>query len=72
MEYCHLAHVGYQVEMGSGWGSEMSMIKPADFLIPNWSLGKSNALDLTVTSLLNAKIIFEASVTAGSAAYAAE
>ena len=72
VEYCHLAHVGCQVEMGSGWGSEKSRTRPADVLIPNWSLGKPVAFDLTVTSPLNAEIISEASVTAGSAAYAAE
>ena len=44
----------------------------ADVLIPNWSLGKPVALDLTVTLLINAEIISKASVTAGSAAYAAE
>ena len=69
---CHLAHVGCQVEMGSEWGLEKSRTRPADVLIPNWSLGKPVALDLTVTSPLNAEIISKASVTAGSAAYAAE
>ena len=58
--------------MGSGWGSEKSRTRPADILIPNWTLGKPVALNLTVTSLLNAEIISKASVTAGSAAYAAE
>ena len=72
VEYCHLADVGCQVEMGSGWGSVKSRTRPADVLILNWSLGKPVALDLTVTSPLNAEIISEASVTAGSAAYAAE
>ena len=41
----------------SYWGSEKSRTWPADILIPNWSLGKPVALDLTVTSLLNAEII---------------
>ena len=68
VEYCHLAHVACQVEMGSGWGSEKSRTRPADVLIPNWSFGKPAALDLTVTSPLNAEILSEASVTAGSAA----
>ena len=58
--------------MGSGWGSEKSRTWPADIPILNWSLGKPAALDVTVTSLLNAEISSEASVTAGSAAYAAE
>ena len=65
VEYYHLAHVDCQVEMGSGWGSEKSRTRPANVLIPNWSLGKPVALDLTVTSPLNAEIISEASVTAG-------
>ena len=51
--------------MGSGWGSEKSRTQPADVLIPNWSLGKPSALDLTVTSPLNADILSEASVTVG-------
>ena len=59
-------------ETRSGWGSEKCRTWPADVLIPNWSLGKPVALDLTVTSPLNAEILFQASVTAGSAAYAAE
>ena len=54
-------------------GSEKSRTWPADVLIPNWSLGKPAALDLTVTSLFNAEILSDASKTAGwSAAYAAE
>ena len=57
VEYCHLAHIGCQVEMGSGWGPEKSRTRPADVLIPNWSLGKPVALDLTVTSPLNAETI---------------
>ena len=51
VEYCHLAHVGCQVEMGSGWGSEKSRTRPADVLIPNWSFGKPVALDFTVTMI---------------------
>ena len=58
--------------MGSGWGSEKCRTRPADVLIPNWSLGKPVTLDLTVTYPLYAEIISEASVTAGSAAYAAK
>ena len=58
--------------MRSGRGSEKSRTRPADVLIRNWSLGKPVALDLTVTSPLNAETISKASVAAGSAAYAAE
>ena len=72
VQHCQLVHVTCQVEMGSGWGSEKTRTRPADVLIPNWSLGKPAALDLTVASPLNAEVLPEASVTAGSAAYAAE
>ena len=59
MEYCHLVHVGCQVEMRSEWGSEKSRTQPADVLIPNWSLGKPVALDLILSHhhALNAEII---------------
>ena len=47
MGYCHPTHVGCQVEMGSGWGSERAEHSQLhDVLIPNWSLGKPVALDL--------------------------
>ncbi|KAL5460165.1 hypothetical protein EMCRGX_G033593 [Ephydatia muelleri] len=46
--------------------------RPADVLVPNWSLGKPAAFDLTNTSPLNPSILSEAGVTAGSAALVAE
>ena len=46
--------------------------RPADLLVPNWVLGKPAAFILSVTSLLNHKIILEASVTTGAAAQSKE
>ena len=51
-------------------GSDKSRTQPSDVLIPlaNWSLGRSAALCLTFTSLLNTDIFSKVSVTAVSAA----
>ena len=46
--------------------------RPADVIAPNLVLGKSEAFDLSVTSLLKTQVFQEASVTAGSAALAAQ
>ena len=64
-----IAYLAPQLEMG-GWSREHT--RPADVLVPNWVLGKPAAFDLSVTSTLNAQISQEASVTAGSAALAAQ
>ena len=68
-DFCHCACLAPQLEMG-GWSREHT--HPADVLVPNWVLGKSAAFDLSVTSTLNAHVFQEASVTAGSAAMAAQ
>ena len=44
----------------------------ADVLVPNWDLGKPAAFDLSVTSTLHSSVLQKASVTASSAALAAE
>ena len=41
-------------------------------LVPNWSLGKPAAFDLSVTSPLNSNILLEAGFGAGQAARATE
>ena len=68
-DFCHSACLAPQLEMG-GWSREHT--RPADVLVPNWVLDKSAAFDLSVTSTLNAHVFQEASVTAGSAAMAAQ
>ena len=61
-DFCHCACLAPQLEMG-GWSKQHT--HPADVLVPNW-------VDLCVTSMLNTQVFQEASVTAGSAALAAQ
>eukprot|EP00731_Ephydatia_muelleri_P005262 Em0002g1438a len=60
------------VEVGYGSSSEERHTRPADVLAANWMMGKPAAFDFTVTSPLTSSNLPEASVTAGSAAFAAE
>ena len=45
---------------------------PADLLMTNWAAGKTAAIDISVTSLLNTHTLMEAGVSAGYAALATE
>ena len=45
-------------------------LRPADILVPNWSLGKAAGLDVSVTSQLNSTIVSEMGVMAGVVALA--
>ena len=68
-QFCHRARLGGQMEVGYGSGEGVSNSRPADFLVPNWTLGKPAAFDLTVVSPLNSNTLIEAG---GSAAGKAE
>ena len=72
VESCRRACFGVQVEVGSGYGLHEHSKRPADVLAANWMLGKPAAFDFPVTSLLVPNSLSEASVTAGSAAFATE
>ncbi|KAL5457674.1 hypothetical protein EMCRGX_G034959 [Ephydatia muelleri] len=71
-QFCHRARLGGQLEVGYGLGGDVSNSRPADFLVPNWTLGKPAAFDLTVVSPLNSNTLIEAGATSGSAAGKAE
>ena len=71
-ETCRRAHLSVKVEAGSNLSKDHSHTRPADILIPNWSLGKPAAFDLFVTSPLNSNILLEAGFRAGQAARATE
>ena len=58
------------MEAGSNLSKDHSHTRPADILVPNWSLGKPAAFDLSVTSPLN--VLLEAGLAAGQAARATE
>ncbi|KAL5494027.1 hypothetical protein EMCRGX_G015296 [Ephydatia muelleri] len=70
--FCQRACLGPHLEMGCGAGYTNSQSRPADFLVPNWDLGKPAAFDLSIMSTLHPSVLQEASMTAGSAALVAE
>ena len=49
-ETCCRAHLSFKVEAGSNLTHDHSHTRPADILVPNWSLGKPAAFNLSVTS----------------------
>ena len=60
------------MEAGCNLTLDHSHSRPADILVPNWSVGKPAAFDLSVTSPLNLNVLLEAGLTAGAAARATE
>ena len=60
-----------KVEAGSSFTPELSLSRPADVLVNNWTRGVPATFELTVTSLIPVSLP-EASVTAGTAALMAE
>ena len=72
VETCHRAHIGIKVEVGNNLSRDHSKTRPADILLPNWFLGRTAALDVSITSQLNPVILLEARVSATAAAQATE
>ena len=60
------------MEAGSNLTKDHSHTCPADILVPNWSLGKLAAFDLSVTLSLNSNVLLEAGLAAGQAPRATE
>ena len=63
--------------LGASWwrpviGRTNSKTRPADILLPNWVLGRTAALDVSITSPLNPITMLEAGVSATAAAQAIE
>ena len=56
-EACQRVHMSVKVEAGSHNHSHSCS---ADILVPNWSVGKPAAFDLSVSSSLNSKFFLEA------------
>jgi len=54
LKLCMLAGLSPQKEQGCSFGDKS---RPADILLPDWSLGKAGALDLTVVSPLTSENI---------------
>eukprot|EP00731_Ephydatia_muelleri_P000477 Em0001g477a len=70
----HLGHhvVTYKVEVGNNLSRDHSKTCPADILLPNWFLGRTAALDVSITSPLNPVIFLEAEDLATAGAQATE
>ena len=72
VETCRRAHIGVKVEVGNNLSRDHSKTHPADILLPNWFLGRTAALDVSITSPLNPVNLLEAGVSATAAAQATE
>ena len=66
VDTCHRAHIVVKVEVGNNLSRDHSKTHPADILLPNWFLGRTAALEVSITSLLNPVILLEAGVSATS------
>ena len=72
VETCRRAHIGVKVEVSNNLSRDHSKTRPADILLPNWFLGRTAALDVSITSPLNPVNLLEAGVSATAAAQATE
>ena len=72
VETCHRAHIGVQVEVGNNLTCDHSKSCPADILLPNWFLGKTTALFVSITSPLSPLTLLEVGVLAKAAAQVTE
>ena len=69
-DFCRRACLAPELESGCGLTSIKDRTRPADVLVPNWSLSRSAAFDLKVTNLLNSNFLLGASMTSGYTASA--
>ena len=60
VETCRWAH---KVEVGNNLSRDHSKTRPADILLPNCFLGRTAALDVSITSPLNPVILLEVGVS---------
>ena len=63
-DVCRRAALSPILEQGAGLDNEGTLSRPADILIPTWTMGKAGALDITVVHPLNNSNIFGASTSA--------
>ena len=72
VDFCHQAHLGVQVEVGSTLTPDGSQSRPADVLVRDWIAGRFAAFDFTVSSPLSITSLYQACTTSGSTAQSAE
>ena len=66
-DFCNKACLSPQIEKGSGILPK-DQSRPADILVPNWSLSRPAAFDIKVINPLNLQFLQEAAQTCGHAA----
>ncbi|KAL5479454.1 hypothetical protein EMCRGX_G022979 [Ephydatia muelleri] len=64
-DFCCRACLAPELERGCGLTSTKDRTRPADVLVPNWSLSRSAAFDLKVINPLNSNFLLGASMTSG-------
>ena len=72
VDFCHQAHLGVHVEVGSNLTPDGSRSRPADVLVRDWITGRFAAFDFTVSSPLSVASLNQACITSGFAALSAE
>eukprot|EP00731_Ephydatia_muelleri_P034760 Em0075g13a len=72
VDFCHQAHLGVHVEVGSNLTPDGSRSRPADVLVHDWITGRFAAFDFTVSSPLSVASLNQACITSGFAALSAE
>ena len=72
VENCRRAQIGQEVEVGNNLSRDHSKTHPADILLSNWVLGRTAALDVSITSLLNIITLLEVGVSATATAQTTE
>ena len=71
-DLCRRAHLSPLLEQGCGIGPAKDRSRPADILIPNWSLSRSAAFDIKVIHPLDNSLISDAGQTSGASAAVGE
>ena len=71
-DFCRRAHLSPLMEQGCGIGPAKERSRPADILIPNWSLSRSAAFEIKVIHPLNNSLISDAGQTSGASAAVGE
>ena len=67
-DFCGCAHLSPLMEQGCGIGPAKDRSRPADILIPNWSLSRSAAFDIKVIHSLDYSLISDAGQTSVASA----
>ena len=68
VNFCHSAHLGVKVEVGSRLTPALRQARPTDVLVADWERGRPAAWDVTVASPLTPAVLNEAAGMTAAAA----